>query len=101
VPDLHEIFFQGQIVRVQVLSLPDEGKKLKKIDLSMNPKKVNRSLKVADIEPGLVSSYYFSALSSSSFHLLRRRGRKNDPILLFSVCFLLFVDTRGICAKCC
>jgi len=61
VPDLHDIFTVGQIVRVQVITLPDEGKmankkKTAKIELTMNPQRINRSLKAADLEPGIVWS---------------------------------------------
>ena len=91
-PDLHDFFTVGQIVRVQIMSVPEEGKMAKKksakIELTMNPQKINRSLKAADLEPGIVW----------------KNQTKSDPfpsLCLTHVCCAknTFTDCRGVCPE--
>jgi len=58
-PDLKEMFTLGQIVRVQTTVVPTVEAKSAKIKLTMDPKKINKSLRAADLEPGLVRIIYF------------------------------------------
>ena len=71
------------------MSVPEEGKMAKKksakIELTMNPQKINRSLKAADLEPGIV----------------RRKKKKKDPSPSLRLTHVMHKHTFADCCRVC
>lgn len=71
-PNIKELFVPGQVVRVQTLAVPTVEAKTKKIKLTLNPTKLNKSLRAADLEPGVVLEIFPVVFPFSLFSILTR-----------------------------